>query len=64
MDSNPDFVTLLPTNIPKLWLVAVMTYHSWDDDYAIKKCSEQALPKVQAEGLAKSWAAALQVEIR
>lgn len=63
MESNPDYITVLPTNNPKLWLVAVMT---WDnrDDYHIKKCSQQALPKVQAESLARSWAAAIGAEVR
>lgn len=63
MESNPDFVTVLPTNNPVRYLVAVMTYHKRDEEYIIKKVSE-ALPHVQAEGLARSWAAALSVEVR
>lgn len=64
MESNPDFVTVLPTNNPRLWLVAVMTFHEYEDDYSIKKCSQQALPKVQAQSLASSWANAIGVEVR
>lgn len=63
-ETNEDFVTVLPTNNPVRYLVAVMTYHKRDDEYIIKKVSEQALPHVQAEGLARSWAAALSVEVR
>ncbi len=64
MADDSDYVTVLPTNNPRLFLVAVMTFHSHEDDYAIKKCSQQGMPKVQAEGLAKSWAAAIGAEVR
>lgn len=64
MTPEPDYVTCLPTNNPRLWLVAVMTFHAHEDDYAIKKCSQSAMPKQQAQSLAASWAAAIGVEIR
>ena len=59
---EPDYVTILPTNNPRLFLVAVMSAHG--DDYSIKKCSQYALPKIQATGLAHSWAAAIGAEVR
>lgn len=64
MTPEPDFVTLLPTNNPSRWLVAVMTFQAHADDYAIKKCSQSALPKLAAQSLAESWAVAIGVEIR
>lgn len=64
MAEELDYITVLPTNNPRLYLVAVMTFHAHEDDYAIKKCSQSALPKQAAQSLAESWAAAIGVEIR
>jgi hypothetical protein len=64
MTQEPDFVTVLPTNNPRLFLVAVMTYQAHEDEYVAKKYSQQALPKVAAASLAQSWAAAIGVEVR
>lgn len=64
MDDNKDFVTLMPTIRPDLFLVAVMTWNTMDEEYVARKYSEKALHKQQAMSLAQSWAAALQVEVR
>lgn len=63
MDDNPDYVTLLPTNVPRWYLVVVMTFHRSDDDYAIRKCSG-AMRLHAAKGLAQSWAASLGLTVR
>jgi hypothetical protein len=63
VDSNPDYVTVLPTNNPVQFIVAVMTFHPHEDDYAIKKCSH-SMKRQYADALAKSWAAAISAEVR
>jgi hypothetical protein len=62
VDSNPDYVTILPAIHDKA-CVAIMRWGYTDKEYVIHKCS-RAITKVAAESLARSWAAALKVEIR
>lgn len=57
---NPDYVTILPAAHDHA-CVAIM--HWAQDDYAIKKIS-QAVTQNAAVSLAKSWAAAMRLEIR
>jgi hypothetical protein len=63
METNPDFIAVLPTNNPTRFIVAVMTFHAHDDEYVIKKCSH-GMKRQAADALAKSWAGAIGVEIR
>lgn len=59
---NPAFVTLMPATHDRQ-CVAIMTWNYSDHEYTIRKCS-QALQRNAAESLARSWAAAMKLEIR
>ena len=61
---NPDFVTLLPTTSPTLFLVAVMTYQSRDQEYVTHKLSPKALKRENAQALGAQWAKERGLEIR
>lgn len=62
-EPGPDYVSLMPAAKNK-HLVVVMRYSHTQREYVIHRCSDYALPQVRAESLAKSWAAALKVEVR
>lgn len=59
-DANA-YVTLSPAIHSDRWLVIVMKQHH--DDYIQTRCSE-AMKREAAEALAKSWAAAMRLEVR
>lgn len=59
-DANA-YVTLAPAVGSDRWLVVVMKQHH--DDYIQTRCSE-AMKREQADALAKSWAAAMRLEVR
>lgn len=61
MTEEPDYVTVLAHRNPFLRVVAVMKWQG--DEYRISKVSE-ALRTDAAEALARSWAAALKLELR
>jgi hypothetical protein len=62
MDDS-DYVTIVKTQDPFKFLVCVIKYQPRDDDYVQTRVS-QPLSAIAAETLAKSWAAALKLEIR
>lgn len=64
MTTEPDYVTILPTQSPHRFLVAVMTYHARDDEFIQKKVSQHATSRDMAEALADTWAAALGIQKR
>lgn len=63
MDDDRDFVTVNPTVGYKKFNVVVMRYDHHEQSHVVSRIS-QALPKVAAESLAKSWAAVCQLDIR
>lgn len=62
--TEPDYVTILPTQHVRKYLVAIMTYHARDEEFIQKKVSAEALNLSAAHALADSWAAALGIEKR
>lgn len=62
-DEDTDYVTVANTTTPHKFLVVVMKYRKGQDDYVTGRCS-QGLPEDTARALAKSWAAALGLEVR
>lgn len=64
MTAESDYVTVLATEHPKQFLVAVMTYHGRDEQYIQKKVSRERLTHSSAVHLAATWAAALHIEVR
>jgi hypothetical protein len=64
MTEEPDYITITPAVKHAQFNVCHMKWvRSNDDGYVTYRVSA-ALPKAAAEALARSWAAALQVEIR
>lgn len=61
-DPESAFITLEPTLRPGYFLVVVK--RPTRDDWFDARVSHEPLTKVAAEALAKSWAAAMQLEIR
>lgn len=62
--SEPDYVTILATQHPQRFLVAIMTYHARDEQFIQKKVSREPLKREAADALAESWASALGLEKR
>lgn len=62
-EDNQDYVTTMACVNPQRAIVAVMHYDKTQDGYTQRKCSEP-LSVRGADALAKSWAAALKLEIR
>lgn len=63
MTDDEDYITLLPTDDPRYFMVVEMKYRKGQDDYVQGRYSLR-LKAVAAEALAKSWAAAMKLEIR
>lgn len=61
--TDSDYVTVAPAVEPKKYCVLLMKYHGRDDEYLAVR-SSQALPEAAAQALARSWAAALSLEVR
>lgn len=57
MTPEPDFVTINPAVAHEKFNVVIMRW-ARGDEYQVFRCSE-ALPKLAAEALARSWSAAL-----
>lgn len=64
MSSEPDYVTILPTQHTRKYLVAIMTYHARDEEFIQKKVSQNAVSLSAAHAIADMWAAALGIEKR
>ena len=58
-----SYVTLMPTLTRGRWLVAVMEYHTSQDEYTIRKTSDP-LDRKAAMRLAAQWAKSYGVEVR
>lgn len=63
-EQNNDFVTVLATTSPHLFLVAVMTYLPRMGEYVTHKLSPKALRQEPANSLARQWADERHLEIR
>lgn len=62
-DEDRDYVTVMRTRDPYKFLAAIIRYHRETDDYWPSKCSN-LLKEEAAQALARSWAAALGLEVR
>lgn len=63
MEDEKPFVTVEPAVAFQKFCVEVRKWDRVQDGYIISRCS-QALTRVAADALAKSWAAAMKLEIR
>lgn len=63
MDTEPDYVTVLPALTRGRALVAVMHYNHGRDDYEIRECSG-TMPEGEARIMARLWAADRHLEVR
>lgn len=62
MTDDDHYITILPT-ASHYFIVVEMKYRRGQDDYIQGRCSV-ALKHTAAQALAKSWAAAMKLEIR
>lgn len=63
MTDDTDYITLMPAVAFKKFCVAVMKYSRPEDGYYVFRCSQE-LPEAAAHSLARSWAAAMRLEVR
>lgn len=61
--TEPDYVTVLPTDHPRKFLAVIMKWHARDDEYIQGRVSV-ALTTEQAHALARIWAEAAGLEVR
>lgn len=63
MESNPDYLTIIPALKPERFNVVVMRYRAPSDEYYVLKTS-LLLTRDAASDVAKLWADKMGLEIR